>query len=243
MPELKIARFVGIEACRSVFSENSTFVLRSPQYYRRWCETTKGRDPKADGNEGIAETPCGGTAEFTGFLASCWTMLEGDEPTPDDWNIFKEDEQNIVAIVTTPRLVCEFLNTALQINRGYAQRKFPFLSLEHRKVCYEKQNIDHTNISDVVPFTKNESFRKEREYRFVLAYAWAHVIDSFVFCAGIDYMARRDDNRLSNFANPEMSRENKEKLLWTLVSAMGGYGDFAGAPMPEIIANADVLFG
>ena len=50
MSEFKIARFVGIEACRSIFSENSTFVLRSPKHYWRLYETSEGEDTKGDGN-------------------------------------------------------------------------------------------------------------------------------------------------------------------------------------------------
>jgi hypothetical protein len=242
MPEMKIARFIGIEACKSVFSEHSTFVLRSPEHYRRLCETTNGTDTKGDDNEGIAEKIGGGTAEFTGFLASCWTMLEGSEPTRDEWDIFKEDEQNLVAIVTTPSSVYEFLKTALQIDRGYAQRRFPFLSLKHGKVCYEKQNVDRTNIFDIVPFTKDGKFRKQREYRFVLDYAWMHVIDSLVFCAGIADMGKCGDDRLSNFANPEMSQQDRERLLLILMSASAGYADFAGKSISEIVANADLLF-
>jgi hypothetical protein len=242
MSEFKIARFVGLEACKSIFSENSTFVLRSPQYYRRWCGMTGDRDPKADGNEGIAEKARGGTAEFTGFLASCWTVLEGTEPTPDEWNIFTENEQNVVAIVTTPTLVYEFLKTSLQTDREPSQRRWPFLSLEQGKVCYEKRDIDRTNIFDVVPFTKNERFKKEKEYRFVLYYAWVNRIDSLIFCASIDYMQKSDDNRFNNLANPQMSRENKERLRETLSIAGTGYGDFSRMSISEIIANADVLF-
>ena len=166
MPEMKIARFIGIEACKSVFSEHSTFVLRSPQHYRRLCETTAGEDTKGDGNEGIAKKVGGGPAEFTGFLASCWTTLEGSEPTRNEWEIFQENDQNVVATVSTPSLVYEFLKTALQIDRERVQRRFPFLSLRHGKVCYEKQNIDRTSIFDVVPFAKDAKFWKQREVPF-----------------------------------------------------------------------------
>jgi hypothetical protein len=242
MAEVKIARFIGIDACMSVFSENSTFVLRSPEHYRRLYETTAGTDTKGDRDEGRAKTISGGTAEYTGFLFSCWTILKGNEPTPDEWDIFGDKEQNVVAIVTTPTLVAEFLKTALHVDRPCEHRRFPFVSLDHHGVSYGKQDFDHRDIIDGVPFTKNSRFTKEQEYRFVLHYTWLHVIDSLVFCAGITYMEKRDDNRLSNFANPQMSRENKEKLLLTLMTATAGYGDFASISIPEIIANADVLF-
>ena len=66
MSEVKIARFVGIEACKSIFSEKSTFVLRSPEHYRRLYETNEGGTDKGDRAEGCADTIDGGTAEFTG---------------------------------------------------------------------------------------------------------------------------------------------------------------------------------
>jgi len=70
MSEVKIARFVDIKACKSIFSENSTFVLRSPEHYRRLYEITAGGNTKGDRDEGCANTIDGGTAEFTGFVAS-----------------------------------------------------------------------------------------------------------------------------------------------------------------------------
>jgi len=235
MSDFKIARFVGIEACKSIFSENSTFVLRSPIYYRRLYETTDGADIKGDRNEGTAQTAGGGSADFTDFLANCWTVLEGSGPTPDEWDIFKKDEQNVIAIVTTPALVGEFLNRALRLDEDPRQQRLPFLSLDHGEVSDEKQDIDHTNISDVVPFAKSGDFKDQHEYRFVVKYAGPPVIDSFIFCGGIDYMERRDDGRLCNFANPKMSPENKEKLLMTLLSAGVGYGDFADGETFQIM--------
>jgi hypothetical protein len=116
MTEVKIARFVDIEACKSIFSEKSTFVLRSPEHYRRLYETSNGE--KGDKYEGCAHTVDGGTHEFTGFVASCWTKLEETEPTPKEWNIFKENEQNIVAIISTPSKVCEFLDKVTRNKMG-----------------------------------------------------------------------------------------------------------------------------
>jgi hypothetical protein len=241
MAEMKIARFIGIEACKNVFSENSTFVLRSPQHYRRLYEPTAGGDEKGDPNEGIAEKSGGGTAEFTHFLASCWTKLKGSQPTPDEWKIFEENEQNIMAIVTTPKRVYDFLNEALEMKRESAQRRLPFLWLRRRKVHYGKRKINHKNILDDVPFTKHDQFKRQNEYRFVLGYAWPPVIDSLIFCAGVDYMEHLDGNRLGNFVNPRISPKNKGQLLSILQEACVGYGDFSDMPIPTIIANADDL--
>ncbi len=235
MSEFKIARFVGIEACKSIFSENSTFVLRSPAHYRRLCETNEGGNAKGDRDEGCAETVDGGTAEFTGFVVSCWTKLKGTAPTRNEWNIFKENEQNIVAIVSTPSKVCDFLDKALETDKERTKRRFPFFPVQHREVNYEKVHVDHTNITDVVPFTKRAQFSGEEEYRFILTYVWPLLIDSFIFGGGVDYMEKC-------FANPEMSKEDKERLRLILMIARCGYGDFSDKNMGEILANADILF-
>jgi hypothetical protein len=235
MSEINIARFVDIKACKSIFSENSTFVLRSPEHYRRLYETTEGGNTKGDRDEGCAEMVDGGTAEFTGFVVSCWTKLKGTEPTRDEWDIFKENEQNIVAIVSTPSKVCEFLNKSLETDKERTKRSFPFWPVKHDKVEYKKRHIDHTNIIDVVPFTKREQFAKQEEYRFVLKYGqYAHRIDSYIFCGGIKYMEKC-------YANPEMKKENKQKLLDILRNAMDGYGDFTDKEIGNIIANADIF--
>lgn len=235
MSEFKIARFVGIEACKSVFSENSTFVLRSPEHYRRLYETSEGEDTKGDRDEGCAETLDGGTAEFTGFVVSCWTKLNESKPTSDEWDIFKKNDQNIVAIVSTPRKVCEFLDKSLETDKESTNRRFPFHLVEHKEVNYEKEHVNHTNISEVVPFSKREQYKEQKEYRFVLTYGWPNLIDSFIFFSGIDYMERC-------FVNPEMCKEQKEELRLIIMKAMAAYGDFEGKNIGEILANADILF-
>ncbi len=237
MSEVKIARFVGIEACKSIFSEKSTFVLRSPEHYRRLYETTEGGNEKGDKDEGRAYTVDGGTAEFTGFVVSCWTNLKGTKPTREEWDIFKKNEQNIVAIVSTPSKVCEFLNKSLETKKERTKRRFPFWPAKHNEVKYEKvQHVDHTNISDVVPFTKGAHLAKQEEYRFALPYSEVpHVIDSYIFSGGIDYMEKC-------FVNPEIGKKDKETLLLILMNARCGYGDFSGKKMDEIIANVDILF-
>ena len=238
MSEVKIARFVGIEACKSIFSENSTFVLRSPEHYRRLYETGEGGNAKGDRDEGCAKKSDGGTADFTRWVASCWIMLKGSEPTREEWDIFKENDQNIVVIVSTPSKVCEFLNRVLETGES---KGLPFYPVEHREVEYEqgKVHVDHTNITSVVPFAKGKSFIKQNEYRFVLEYGWGpHLIDSFIFCGGVDYMEKC-------LVNPEMNEEYKkykERLRLIISKAQAGYGDFTDKKMGDIIANADILF-
>ncbi|GAH41230.1 unnamed protein product, partial [marine sediment metagenome] len=182
MSEVKIARFVGIEACKSIFSEKSTFVLRSPEYYRRLYETSEGETDKGDRNEGYASTTDGGTAGQTDWVASCWTILDEDEdkPTSDDWDIFKKNDQNIVAIVSTPSRVCEFLDKTFETYKEKTDRKFPFDEMEHREVEYEKLDAIDKSLYGV-PFTKELQFVKQKEYRFVLRCKFPNIIDSLIF--------------------------------------------------------------
>jgi len=215
--EIKIVRFVGMEACKSIFSDKSTFVLRSPEHYRRLYEVSGGQDAKGDRSEGSAKTLDGGTAEFTGFVASCWTKLEGSEPTSDEWDIFKKEDQNVVAIVTSPSKVCKFLDNAIETNKERQKRRFPFYSVKHKAVNYGKEHVDHTNIADVVPFNKRAQFVQEQEYRFVLRYGFPNIIDTFIFCGGIDYME-------TCFANPGVCQKQKKELLGIIMGAMAEIG-------------------
>jgi len=234
MSERKIARFVDIRACKSIFSEKSTFVLRSPEHYRRLYEITEGAE--GDGNEGSAQIADGGTAEVGHFVCSCWTMLKGSEPTQDEWDIFKKDGRNVVAIISTPSKVCDFLRNKLEMNKE--SPRFPFDSVEHKEVNYKPLNkVDHTNIFDDVPFAKVGKFEKEKEYRFVLSYTRSRppLIDSFIFCGGIDYMEKC-------LANPGINEEEKEELRLIFFTAAAGYGDFTDKQMDKIIANANILF-
>jgi len=229
MSEVKIARFVDIEACKSIFSDKSTFVLRSPVHYQRLYETSGGA--KGDIKEGRPDTDSG-TSEFMRWVVSCWTLLGRREPTSEEWDIFKEDERNIVAIVSTPSRVCKFLNRVFMTGE-----KPLFWQVEHREVEYDKEkvHVDHTNITDVVPFAKDKRFEKEHEYRFVLKYGWGpHLIDSFIFCGGVDYME-------PSFANPRMCEQDKKMLLSILSEAMAGYGDFKGKSLGDIISNIEEI--
>jgi hypothetical protein len=166
---------------------------------------------------------------------SCWTKLKRSEPTADEWNIFKKNDQNIIAIISTPSLVSDFLNKSLETNKEREKRRFPFLPVKHREVNYGKVRVDKTNIADVVPFTKGEQFSGEQEYRFALIYLWPLLIDSFIFGGGVGYMEKC-------FINPGMSKECKEMLRLIIMRAQSGYGNFSDKKMSDIITNADILF-
>ena len=235
MSEARIARFVDMNACKSIFSEHSTFVLRSPVYYRRFYgeggDERELRIRKADG--GSAESSC------LGVVLSCWTILDGDAPTAEEWNIFPN---TVVAIISTPDRVCAMLKEAFEMESAGMRcgRRFPFKSVEHGTVAYADEvaeEIGFDNIWEKTVFTKRLRFAQEKEYRFVLPYTFEpHAIDSYIFIPHDpkDYM----DNC---FADPAMCREDKHNLYCILGNAMCGYRHFARKKMGEIIANADIL--
>ena len=104
--DFKIARFIDLSACKKIFSDYSTFVLRSPQHYRniedeQKRDKTKGKRDKAEGYiEHKDELGRVGHSERMCYLISCWTKLEGELPSDDEWKIFGED--HIMALISTP---------------------------------------------------------------------------------------------------------------------------------------------
>ncbi len=243
MSEVRIGRFVGMDACKSIFSEHSTFVLRSAEHYRRLYETSKAdgheENGRGDDQEGEVKLKGGGSAEAGGFVLSCWTILDGEEPK-EEWTIFPD---SIVAIISTPDKVCAMLKKAFEIEDGRVQdgRRFPFMFVEHKAVAYADEvagEIGPDNIMDTPVFTKRLRFAREKEYRFALYYSiMPHVIDSYVFAPlnPWDYIDKC-------LADPAMCKEGKDELRLILMNAMCGYGPFQGKPMGQIIANADILF-
>ncbi|UCG59118.1 MAG: hypothetical protein JSU70_06340 [Phycisphaerales bacterium] len=233
MSEVRIARFVDMNACRSIFSDYSTFVLRSSEYYRRQYETDRG-----DKHELQVRCTDRGSAEMSCFALSCWTKLEGDEPTRDEWGIFRN---SVVAIVSTPSKVCTFLEEAFEIRNDSVQntRRYPFTSVEHKAVTYADEvpeQITPNNIMEMTVFTKRMKLEKQKEYRFALPFSMVpHYIDTYIFAKKPDYME-------TCFANPDIRREDKDVLRLILLDAMAGYGHFSDKELREMIANANVLF-
>jgi hypothetical protein len=109
--------------------------------------------------------------------------------------------------------------------------------VEHREVTYEPlNNSDHTNSIDVVPFAKDKKFVDQKEYRFVLKYAqYPCLIDSFIFCGGIDYIEKC-------YVNPKVCKQVLVKLLSIVDNARVGYGDFTGKILGDVIANEKFFF-
>jgi hypothetical protein len=229
MSEMKIARFVDMKACRSIFSEKSTFVLGSPTYYQRLYETDGGKYLKGDRKEGRPDTS-NGSAEYERWIVSCWTVLKGTVPTQEEWSIF-QDQDSVVAIISTPTRVCKYLDRVFKTNDSDGL----FFPVKDGKVVYEKIQVDHANIIDVVPFMKDRRFKKQNEYRFVLGYGREPLIDSFIFCGGVDYIE-------TCFVNPRINDKDKEVLRVIISEACCGYRDFYNKKIKDVIANAENLF-
>ena len=106
-----IVRFVNLEACKKIFppkTDCGTFVLRSPEYYRaiesNKCDESEGsvKHKNEKGQNCISEGH--------NYLISCWTILDKEEPTPEEWKIFKE---NHLALISTPEKVEDCLKKHL----------------------------------------------------------------------------------------------------------------------------------
>ncbi len=238
MSEMRIARFVNLAACRSIFSEGSTFLLHSVEHYRRLFESNGCDQQRGDRDEMRAKYLGGGGGEVSCFLLSCWTILGGDVPTPEEWALF---DDSIVAIVSTPSRVSSLLTKAFETTDAKERRRLrsPFLFLKHKRVRYadEVEPMTQDNIMDEAPFQKRLRFKREKEYRFALAYSRClHTIDTYIF------EWSPDDYVDTSWVNPERTKEDRRKLLGIIDTARAGYGHFTGKEMSEIIANADILF-
>jgi len=236
---VRIARFVDLAACGSIFSDESTFVLRSEIYYRRHYETQHG-----DAQELQRECP-GHSAEFSSVLLSCWTILDGKEPTEAEWGLF---DNSVVALISTPAKVSKFLKNAFELGdtEQPESRRLPFLLLEHKAVCYNNRLVEITaeNIWNETVFVKRPEFRDQKEYRFALPFSGGlpHHIEAYIFS--------RDPFKYLEtcYANPAMSEESEESeeqrgtLLHILLKATGGYGHFQNKKIADFFGNPEIVF-
>jgi len=225
--DIKIARFIDIDACKQVFSESySTFLLRSHKYYWHIEDTAKQdkTEFQVQGENGTMET---GYA-----LLNCWTILDGDEPSDEEWKIFKKDSP-VVAIVSSPKKVCDFLYATLNIKRENG-RSHPFFRIERKEVDYKEKVKGKATIQDAI-FTKDKKFEEEKEYRFAVFYsAMFHEINTYIFHA-----QNPDEYMGKCYFNPSSS--GAEALLNTILSATAGYGPFDRKKLCDIIANSDIF--
>ena len=181
--DFKIARFIDLSACKKVFPDKSfldygTFVLRSPEYYRN-IEDKKKRD-KAEGSvEHKNEHGQQCQSERMCYLISCWTKLDDDVPSFDEWKIFSED--HIMALISTPEKVKNCIEKKLipkvKSDNGYSL----CWEVEHKEVKYYKKGTHQKSNEVLEGFHKDEFFSKEKEYRFVVNVR--NYIDTLIFYA------------------------------------------------------------
>ncbi len=229
--DIKIVRFIDINACKQVFSESySTFLLRSHEYYWNIEDTDKQdrTEFQVPGENGSMET--------SSALLSCWTILKGDEPTETDWKIFEKDSP-VVAIISSPQKVYNFLHKILNIGRRNG-RTHPFFHIEHKGVDYIDKKIEKLpgtpTISDAI-FTKDKRFIPENEYRFAVYYSTIlHEINTYIF-----HVQDPDEYMDKYYFNP--SSTEAKALLDIVLRATAGYGPFDRKKLCDIIANSDIL--
>ena len=160
----KIARFINLSACKKIFSDYSTFVLRSPEYYRN-IEDEQKRD-KAEGS--IKHKDKHGRinhSEAMCYLISCWTKLDDDVPSCDEWKIFGED--HILALISTPAKVKNCIEKKLITVKPDNVPSLCWM-VGHREVIYYKEGTSQDQNKVFEGFHKNDYFWKEKEYRFVV---------------------------------------------------------------------------
>ena len=167
--DFKIARFIDLSACKKVFPDKSfldygTFVLRSPEHYRN-IENKKKRDKAEGAIEHKNEQGQQCQSEGGWHLISCWTVLEGDEPSYDEWMIFDEDKYPpILALISTPKKVAECIKKKLIPDKCDSL----CWRVEHKKVKTYKKGTYQDSNEVFEGFHKDDCFSKEEEYRFVV---------------------------------------------------------------------------
>lgn len=162
--DFKIARFVDLFACKKIFSDYSTFVLRSPEHYRN-IEDDKKRD-KAEGSIKHKDKHGRiGHSERMCYLISCWTKLDGDVPSDDEWSIF--DDSQIMALISTPEKVKNCIEKKLITVKSDNSYSLCW-KVYHKKVDYYKKGTYQNQNKVFDGFHKDNYFSKQEEYRFVV---------------------------------------------------------------------------
>ena len=156
---MHIVRFLTLKNARYVLNENSTFCLHNVDYYRELENVNKDfvlgdkMENKADFREKNHSYYESGVAT----LLSCWTILESNCLSVNDWNTFQDNE---IAIVSTVDCVTKFLKESTKYLLCDE-----FWSLKHKAVQYYGDNKpDNFDILD--PFWKRNKYVYQREYRF-----------------------------------------------------------------------------
>ncbi len=269
MSDMIIARFVDMNACKSIFSDNSTFVLRSAEHYRS-LEEKDGGDPY----EGRPNIPGSGTAESDHWLISCWTKLKDDVPTQAEWKIFNKwckEKPPVVAIISTPSKVCGFLErefksrpskvckfsnvfkffeNAIKNKDGKLDRylREPFLGIQHKGVTYypPPEKVTPPNVDNKITpenIMEKSVFTKRCKFHKEKEHRFAlyYGYATHLINSYI-FSVKNTDYMDICFANPEMCEEDKGKLLDIIRKAQNDYTDFENKPLDKIFKNAAIVW-
>jgi len=106
--DISIVRYVGSNAAKSIISANSTFLLRSLQYYQD-LEILSNDKTRGDRREGEVEFSDGSVSSWNpqSWLISCWCKYEVAEL---NWELF--DDNSWLAIISTRQKVKSMLDKA-----------------------------------------------------------------------------------------------------------------------------------
>lgn len=204
--DISVVRYVDLSAAKSIISANSTFLLRSLQYYQD-LEILSNDKTRGDRKEGEVEFSDGSGSSWNpqDWLISCWSKYEGGEL---NWESI--DKKNCLAIVSTRQRVKSMLGKAC----GNAKP-----SLMDKEVTYAdtlpaavKPHIDLRGCGQL--FYKREEFTIQNEYRFALHLPlWIETLILYVDpCEYIDQICVKPDNGV------------KKCINHYILCAQGGYG-------------------
>lgn len=157
---MRIVRFLDYDSARSVLAEESTFCLRSLQYYQsleeRNRDTTYG--DKQESKAKFEDT--GKHYEWLGgALVSCWCILGHSQPYSSKLDILQNYTRGI-ALIATVDSVAAFL----QEETSYLLGGWYFY---HDKVKYYLEEKEPKNYRiDEAMFWKRKNYCRQHEYRF-----------------------------------------------------------------------------
>jgi len=158
--DISIVRYVGSNAAKSIISANSTFLLRSLQYYQD-LEILSNDKTRGNRKEGEVEFSDGSVSSWNpqSWLISCWCKYEVAEL---NWELF--DDNIWLAIISTRQRVRSMLDKACSSVKPILEDKGVIYEDKLANVNKSRMNLDgHDSY-----FYKRRKFMAEKEYRFAL---------------------------------------------------------------------------
>lgn len=222
---MHIVRFLTFDTAMRVLSAYSTFALQSSQYFiHLGFEQGDGAVGDRYENQAVfAETRRHFELSIASLI-SCWTLLENNQFSMRDWDIFK-DRTNGVAIVSDVESVRGLLNDlagGLLLPKEQESRdqnevprdRYHWYFKEGKVVYYGAQMPEEFETMDTWKW-KREEYQYQREYRFAfLASVPMMHVDCVVF--------RVDDPKRyiqEIHFGPDVSKADKHKLCAGAIAA------------------------